>query len=59
MVKRYTTISGTLVFFLILSIVPLTFWLSLLFGKLPIDVENIFDLAAFEPVRKILGYIRA
>jgi membrane protein len=58
-VKRYTTISGTLVFFLILSIVPLTFWLTLLLGKLPIDVENIFELAAFEPVRKILGYIRA
>ncbi len=32
--KKYTTIAGTLVYFLIMSITPLAFWLALLFGKL-------------------------
>ena len=31
--KKYTTIAGTLVYFLIMSITPLAFWLTLLFGK--------------------------
>jgi len=58
-VKKYTTIAGTLVFFLIMSLVPLTFWLTLLFGKLPVDVDEIFDLPVFESVKNILEYIRA
>ena len=29
---RFTTIAGTLVFFLIMSLVPFVFWLTLLFG---------------------------
>jgi len=57
-VKKYTTIAGTLVFFLIMSLVPLTFWLTLLFGKLPVDVDEIFDLPVFGSVKNILDYIR-
>ncbi len=56
--KKYTTIAGTLVFFLIMSLVPLTFWLTLLFGKLPVDVDEIFDLPVFGSVKNILEYIR-
>ena len=56
--KKYTTLAGTLVFFLITSIVPLTFWLSLLLGKLPIDTEQVFRLSVFSSVRGVLEYIR-
>lgn len=56
--KKYTTIAGTLVFFLIMSIVPLTFWLTLLVGRLPFDTEQIFQLSVFSSVRNVLEYIR-
>ncbi len=56
--KKYTTFAGTLVFFLIMSIVPLTFWLTLLIGKLPVDLEGIFRLAVFDSVKNILAYVR-
>ena len=57
-IKKYTTFAGTLVFFLIMSIVPLTFWLTLLIGKLPVDLEGIFRLAVFDSVKNILSYVR-
>ena len=56
--KKYTTIAGTLVFFLIMSIVPLSFWLTLLIGKLPIDTENLLSLGVFDSVKHVLSYIR-
>ena len=56
--KKYTTIAGTLVFFLIMSIVPLTFWLTLLIGRLPIDMEHLFRLAVFDSVKNVLSYVR-
>jgi uncharacterized BrkB/YihY/UPF0761 family membrane protein len=56
--KKYTTIAGTLVFFLIMSIVPLGFWLTLLFGKLELDAESFLSSPAFDSVRNILLYIR-
>ncbi len=56
--KKYTTLAGTLVFFLIMSIVPLSFWLSLLIGKLPIDMEQILGLSVFSSVKKILLYVQ-
>lgn len=57
-VKRYTTLSGTLVFFFIMSIVPLSFWLSLLLGKLPIQATQIFDLPVFDSVKNVFEYIQ-
>jgi len=57
--KKYTTIAGTLVFFLIMSIVPLTFWLSLLFGKLPVGSDQILSLPVFETVKEMLLYIQS
>ncbi len=56
--KKYTTLAGTLVFFLIMSIVPLTFWLTLLIGKLPINTEQILELPVFESVKNILVYVQ-
>lgn len=56
--KKYTTIAGTLVFFLIMSIVPLSFWLTLLVGKLPVDTEKILALPVFSSVQNILAYVR-
>ncbi len=56
--KKYTTIAGTLVFFLIMSIVPLSFWLTLFIGKLPIDTDRILDLPVFESVKNVLLYVQ-
>ena len=56
--KRYTTLAGTLVFFLIMSIVPLSFWLSLLVAKLPVDTNLIFDLPVFDSVKNVIEYVR-
>lgn len=57
-VKKYTTLAGTLVFFLIMSIVPLSFWLSLFIGKLPIQSEQILSLPAFESVKDVLSFVQ-
>ncbi len=57
-VKKYTTIAGTLVFFLIMSIVPLSFWLSLLIGRLPIQTEQILSLPVFDSVKDILFFVQ-
>lgn len=56
--KKYSTLAGTLVFFLIMSIVPLTFWLTLFIGKLPVSVEQVFRLSVFSSVKKVFEYIR-
>ena len=56
--KRYTTIAGTLVYFLIMSIVPLSFWLTLLIGRLPIDYEAILGLAIFDSVKDVLLFVK-
>lgn len=56
--KKYTTIAGTLVFFLIMSIMPLSFWLTLVVGKLPINLEKILSLSVFESVKNVLEYVQ-
>ena len=50
--------AGTLVFFLIMSIVPLFFWLTLLVGRLPFDVEEVFDLPVFASVKEVFLYVQ-
>lgn len=57
-VKKYTTIAGTLVFFLIMSIVPFSFWLTLIIGKLPVNTEEILALAVFDSVKEVLSYVQ-
>ncbi len=56
--KRYTTLAGTLVFFLIMSIMPLSFWLTLIIGRLPISTENLLSLSVFKSVEKVLTFVQ-
>ena len=56
---RYTTIAGTLTFFLITSLVPLLFWLALLFGKSGLSANEIFELDLFDSARDLLLYLNA
>lgn len=56
--KKYTTIAGTLVFFLSMSIVPFGFWLTLLIGRLPIDTEKLLSLSVFASVKEALLFVR-
>ena len=57
-IKKYTTLAGTLVFFLIMSIMPLSFWLTLVIGRLPIDTEKILSLSVFSSVKNVLQYVQ-
>jgi membrane protein len=41
-----------------MSIVPLTFWLTLLLGKLPVNMEDIFSLPVFASVKDVLYYVQ-
>ena len=56
--KKYTTLAGTMAFFLILSIVPFLFLFILIFGRLNIDYDQIFDLEIFAGIRDFLFYLR-
>ncbi len=56
--KKFTTIAGTLVFFLILSVVPFTFWLTLLFGKFLVGTEEVLSLEVFAQVKELLLFIQ-
>ena len=56
--KKYTTLAGTMAFFLVMSVVPFLFWLTLLFGKLHIDYEPILELEFFADFKEIILYFR-
>ena len=56
--RKYTTIAGTLVFFLIMSLVPLAFWLTLLFGRSALDPEVVEELGLFGWAEDLLLYLR-
>lgn len=56
--RRYTTVAGTLTFFLIMSLVPFTFWLVLLFGNSAFDPEQILQLELFGWARELLYYLK-
>lgn len=56
--KKYTTLAGTMAFFLVLSIVPFLFWLTLIFGRLNIEYDQIFELEIFSGIRDFLFYLR-
>ena len=45
--NKYTTIAGTLSFFLIMSFVPFAFWLMLLLSRAGIEVETVLELELF------------
>ncbi len=49
--KRFTTLSGTLVYFLLMSVTPFLFWLALIVGEVDLSrflPENLFE--AIQPV---------
>jgi membrane protein len=54
--KQYSTISGTLVYFLLMSITPFLFWFTLFVGK--IDFENIFSYEIFSAIEPMITYLK-
>jgi membrane protein len=57
--KKYTTVAGTMVFFLIMSLVPMSFWIVLVFGDLFAGAERVLSLPVFETVKDVLVFIRS
>jgi membrane protein len=55
--KRYSTMAGTLVFFLLLSIIPFIFITTLLFNAFNVDFEWFFELEIFSNYQKIIGIL--
>lgn len=53
---RFTTIAGTLVFFLIMSLVPFIFWLTLLFDGIATDPELLAKLELFDWAKELLSF---
>ena len=56
---RATTIAGTLVFFLIMSLVPFLFWLTLLFGGMHAVLDRLLELELFGWARDLLIFLRS
>ena len=56
--RKYTTVAGALVFFLILSLVPFTFWLVLLFGNASVQIDRLLELELFDWARELLIYLK-
>ncbi len=54
--KRYSTIAGTLVYFLLMSIAPFMLWLTLILGNF--DLQSIISNPYFEAVEPLLEYLR-
>lgn len=55
---KFTTIAGTLVFFLVTSVVPFLFWLTLLFGRTATAGEALLTLAPYEWARELVTTLR-
>jgi membrane protein len=55
--KRFSTISGTLVYFLLMSIAPFLLWLTLFIGNF--DLERILSHRIFEAIQPIVGYLKS
>lgn len=55
---RFTTVAGTLVFFLIMSLVPFLFWLSLLFGGADALLDRVLELELFGWARDLISFLR-
>ena len=56
--KKYTTIAGTLVFFFLMSLVPMLFWTTLLLGKLHVEISVAISLPGTETVVEFLEYLQ-
>lgn len=56
--KKYTTLAGALVFFLILSAVPFSFWVTMLFGKFLVGAEEVFRPELYGEIGEVLSFLR-
>ena len=56
--KRYSTLAGTFVYFFVMSVMPFSVWLTLLFGRMNLPVERVLEMPVFASVEGILNYIR-
>lgn len=54
--KRYSTIAGTLVYFLLMSVAPFLFWLTLIVGKL--DFSSFDSNQLFAAITPVLDYLK-
>lgn len=54
--KRFSTVAGTLVYFLLMSIAPFTLWLTLVFGN--VDAERFLSHEMFDSVSPVLRYMK-
>lgn len=55
--RRYSTIAGTLVYFLLMSVTPFLFWLTLLVGD--IDLSQIISHELFAAITPFLEYLQS
>lgn len=53
--KRFSTIAGTLVYFLLMSIAPFIVWLTLLLGS--IDIQRFISSSLFDSILPFLTYL--
>lgn len=53
--KRFTTLAGTLVYFLLMSVTPFLFWLTFLLGE--IDLSGIVSHDLFQAIAPMLEYL--
>ncbi len=54
--KRFSTLAGTLVYFLLMSVTPFLFWLALIVGE--IDFSALSDNEIFAAVTPVLEYLQ-
>lgn len=54
--KRFSTLAGTLVYFLLMSVTPFLFWLAIIVGE--IDLSAFTDNEIFAAVTPVLGYLQ-
>jgi YihY family inner membrane protein len=54
--KRFSTISGTLVYFLLMGVAPFLLWLTLIVGE--IDLQQLFSDQVFSAVQPFVGYLK-
>ena len=55
--KRFSTLAGTLVYFLLMSVTPFLFWLALIVGE--IDLRVLTDNDVFSAVTPVLEYLQS
>lgn len=57
--KRFSTIAGTLVYFMLMSIAPFCLWLTLVCGNINVNVSRILSNELFESVSPFLRYLKS